>query len=148
MAKARIEREIAELNNDPNAFCSAGPASEEDIFKWHASVLGPADSPYAGGVFFVDIVFPKEYPFSPPQVCFKTKIFHPNISSNGFVCLDILKDEWSPALTISSVLMSISSLLCDPNPEDPLVPEAGKMLTNDYNKFVKTARFWTRKHAM
>lgn len=78
--------------------------------------LSPGFSPYSGGVFFLNIHFPSDYPFKPPKVNFTTKIYHPNINSQGAICLDILKDQWSPALTISKVLLSISSLLTDPNP--------------------------------
>lgn len=65
--------------------------------------MGPADSPYAGGVFFVSITFPPDYPFKPPKVMFKTRVYHPNVNSQGSICLDILKEQWSPALTISKV---------------------------------------------
>lgn len=85
--------------------------------------MGPGDSPFSGGVFFLNITFPTDYPFKPPKVSFLTKIYHPNINSNGSICLDILRDQWSPALTISKVLLSICSMLTDPNPDDPLVPE-------------------------
>merc|ERR1719253_1049377 len=90
--------------------------------------MGPPDSPYAGGVFFLDIHFPADYPFKPPKVHFTTRIYHCNINSNGGICLDILKDQWSPALTISKVLLSICSLLTDPNPDDPLVPDIAQLL--------------------
>ena len=63
--------------------------------------MGPPDSPYSGGVFFLNITFPTDYPFKPPKVQFITKIYHPNINANGSICLDILRDQWSPALTIS-----------------------------------------------
>ncbi|KAG9442029.1 hypothetical protein H6P81_017883 [Aristolochia fimbriata] len=87
------------------------------MFHWQATIMGPPDSPYAGGVFLVTIHFPPDYPiFKPPKVAFRTKVFHPNINSNGSICLDILKEQWSPALTISKVLLSICSLLTDPNP--------------------------------
>ena len=70
------------------------------MYNWHATIIGPEDSPYNGGLFFLNIVFPTDYPFKPPKVTFVTKIYHPNINANGGICLDILKDQWSPALTI------------------------------------------------
>ncbi|KAJ7015453.1 ubiquitin-conjugating enzyme E2-17 kDa-like [Populus alba x Populus x berolinensis] len=100
MASKRINKELKDLQKDPPASCSAGPVAD-DMFHWQATIMGPADSPFAGGVFLVSIHFPPDYPFKPPKVSFRTKVFHPNINSNGSICLDILKEQWSPALTIS-----------------------------------------------
>ena len=122
MTEARIKKELENLSMDAPLNCSAGPL-DTDIYYWRATIYGPKDSPYEGGIFFLDIHFPADYPFKPPKVSFVTKIYHPNINSAGGICLDILKDAWSPALTISKVLLSICSLLDDPNPEDPLTPE-------------------------
>merc|ERR1712125_152099 len=113
--------ELVDLGKDPPANCSAGPVGD-DMFHWQATIMGPDDSPYAGGVYFLNIHFPTDYPFKPAKINFTTRIYHPNVNSNGSICLDILKEQWSPALTISKVLLSISSLLTDPNPDDPLVP--------------------------
>ncbi|KAL6177363.1 hypothetical protein ACLB2K_048889 [Fragaria x ananassa] len=146
MASKRILKELKDLQKDPPTSCSAGPVAE-DMFHWQATIMGPADSPYAGGVFLVTIHFPPDYPFKPPKVAFRTKVFHPNINSNGSICLDILKEQWSPALTISKVLLSICSLLTDPNPDDPLVPEIAHMYKTDKNKYETTARSWTQKVA-
>jgi ubiquitin-conjugating enzyme E2 D/E len=143
----RINKEYRDLQKDPPANTSAGPVNESDMFNWKATIMGPEDSPYAGGLFFLNIHFPTDYPFKPPKVQFTTKIFHPNINSNGGICLDILKDQWSPALTISKVLLSICSLLTDPNPDDPLVPEIAQMYKKDRKKFDETAKQWTRKYA-
>ncbi|KAB2055124.1 hypothetical protein ERO13_A11G013900v2 [Gossypium hirsutum] len=147
MASKRILKELKDLQKDPPTSCSAGPVAE-DMFHWQATIMGPPDSPYAGGVFLVTIHFPPDYPFKPPKVAFRTKVFHPNINSNGSICLDILKEQWSPALTISKVLLSICSLLTDPNPDDPLVPEIAHMYKTDKNKYETTARSWTQKYAM
>nr|XP_047932031.1 ubiquitin-conjugating enzyme E2 E1 isoform X3 [Anser cygnoides] len=95
---------------------SAGPKGD-NIYEWRSTILGPPGSVYEGGVFFLDITFTPEYPFKPPKVTFRTRIYHCNINSQGVICLDILKDNWSPALTISKVLLSICSLLTDCNPE-------------------------------
>jgi ubiquitin-protein ligase len=147
--------------------------------------MGPGDSPYSGGVFFLAIHFPTDYPFKPPKVNFTTRIYHPNINSNGSICLDILRDQWSPALTISkgthtpppsvavhlhahstplhlgyrdgsnyehtnrhAVLLSICSMLTDPNPDDPLVPEIAHVYKTDRARYEATAREWTRKYAI
>ncbi|CAB3223204.1 ubiquitin-conjugating enzyme E2 eff [Anticarsia gemmatalis] len=147
MALKRINRELQDLGRDPPAQCSAGPHGE-DLFHWQATIMGPVDSPYQGGVFFLTIHFPTDYPFKPPKVAFTTRIYHPNINSNGSICLDILRSQWSPALTISKVLLSICSLLCDPNPDDPLVPEIARIYKTDREKYNELAREWTRKYAM
>ncbi|KAL0212867.1 hypothetical protein RCL1_006493 [Eukaryota sp. TZLM3-RCL] len=147
MSLRRITRELAELQRDPPLNCSAGPIGE-DMFRWQATIMGPPGSPYDGGVFFLNIVFPTDYPFKPPRVNFTTRIYHPNINANGSICLDILKEQWSPALVISKVLLSICSLLTDPNPDDPLVPEIARILRENPEEYVRRAREYTRKYAM
>ena len=147
MALKRIQRELQELGRDPPANCSAGPMGD-DLFHWQATIMGPEDSPYNGGVFFLDIHFPADYPFKPPKVTFTTRIYHCNINSNGGICLDILKENWSPALTISKVLLSVCSLLTDPNPGDPLVPEIAQQLKTNLAGHDATARDWTATDAM
>ena len=147
MSLPRIKKELQNLNNDPPAGCSAGPINEGDLFKWRATIMGPPDSPYHNGLFFLNIFFPEDYPFKAPIIKFNTRIYHPNINSSGGICLDILKDQWSPALTISKVLISISSLLTDPNPDDPLVPDIAHLYTNNREIYDKTAREWTIKYA-
>lgn len=147
MAQRRIQRELLEIQADPPANCSAGPEDERDLFRWEGVIFGPADSPYAGGVFRLKIIFPTDYPFKCPNVTFTTKIFHPNVNAAGIICLDILKTQWSPALTISKVLLSICSLLCDPNPNDPLVPEIAHMYKTDRARYDETARAYTQKYA-
>ena len=148
MAHKRIHKELTDLEKDPPVNFSAGPVNRSDLYHWQGSLMGPTDSPFYGGVYFLDIRFPNDYPFKPPKLTFKTKIYHPNINSNGSICLDILKDQWSPALTISKVLLSLLSMLTDPNPEDPLVPEIAHTYKNNRDKYDQTAREWTQKYAM
>ena len=143
----RIQRELEDLIASPLDTCTAGPVNEADLFLWEATLIGPKDSPYEGGLFQLGIVFPPNYPFKPPKVYFKTKVFHPNINAQGGICLDILKDQWSPALSIVKVLLSISSLLTDANPRDPLVPDLARLYVEDRAEFDRTAREWTQKYA-
>ncbi|KAF4626215.1 hypothetical protein G7Y89_g11946 [Cudoniella acicularis] len=150
MALKRIQKELVDLGRDPPSSCSAGPVGD-DMFHWQASILGPAESPYSGGVFFLSIHFPTDYPFKPPHINFTTKICHPSINSNGGICTyheAILKDQWSPALTISKVLLSIVECLRDPNPDCPLVAEVAHVLNTDRARFEETAREWTRRYAI
>ena len=146
MSQKRIKKELIEIEKNPPDNCCAG-MNEENIYNWTATIFGPEDSPYTGGTFFLDVVFPTDYPFKPPKVRFLTKIYHPNISKDGYICLDILKDQWSAALTLSKVLLSICSLLDDPNPDDPLVPEIAREYKNNLHLFKETARNWTVKFA-
>ncbi|KAJ1666396.1 hypothetical protein EV178_002352 [Coemansia sp. RSA 1646] len=142
----RIQKELAEISLDPPSNCSAGPKGD-NLYEWVSTIVGPSDSPYGGGVFFLDIHFPQEYPFKPPKIIFRTRIYHCNINSQGQICLDILKDNWSPALTISKVLLSICSLLTDPNPHDPLVHSIAQQLLNDRAEHDKVAKQWTKRYA-
>lgn len=148
MALRRIQKELQDLQRDPPGNCSAGPVDEGNLFQWTGTIMGPEDSPFQGGVFFLNIQFPSDYPFKPPKLSFQTRIYHPNINSNGSICLDILKDQWSPALTISKVLLSISALLTDANPDDPLVPEVAHIFKTDRRRYDETAREWTQRYAI
>jgi ubiquitin-conjugating enzyme E2 D/E len=147
MAARKLLRELTDLQNDPPSNCSAGLVNEGNLFHWTATLLGPEDSPYAGGIFHLDITFPTDYPFKPPHIKFTTKVYHPNINAQGGICLDILKDQWTPALSIAKVLLSISSLLTDANPKDPLVPEIAQQYITNREAFDRTAREWTLLYA-
>ena len=142
----RIQKELENIKNNPPANFSAGP-TDDYLYKWTATLMGPNDSPYEGGVFFLNITFPFNYPFKPPKIYFKTKIFHPNINKQGGICLDILKTAWSPALTVTKILLSICSLLTDPNPDDPLEPDIAHLYKEDIDKYNEKAKLWTIHYA-
>lgn len=146
MASKRIRNELKELQKDPPLTCSAGPEGD-NLYKWEGYIFGPSESPYEGGVFKLSIEFPEDYPFRPPHVLFITKVYHPNINASGSICLDILKDKWSPALSISKVLLSIESLLTDPNPDDPFVPEIANLYKKDREAYKERATLWTETYA-
>ncbi len=142
----RIKKELEELEKDPPGNCSAGPIGD-DIYKWQATIIGPNDSPYKNGVFNLKIIFPNDYPFKPPKVYFVTKIYHPNVNSQGAICLDILKENWSPALTVSKLLLSICSLMDDPNPDDPLEPDIADLYKSNIERYNIMASSYTLKYA-
>ena len=146
MSIIRLNKELQRLIINPPSYCSAGMIND-DIHHWQATIMGPPDSPYEGGIFKLDIHFPMNYPFKPPKCNFITKIYHPNISAAGSICVDILKHNWSPALTISKVLLSICSLLTDPNPKDPLEPKIAKEYINTREVFNNNAKSWTMLYA-
>lgn len=146
-ASKRIMKEMQEMENSPVDNCTAGPVDSSNLLLWRGTIIGPEKSPYEGGLFQLEITFPIEYPFKPPKVVFLTKVYHPNINSAGGICLDILKDAWVPSLTIGKVLLSISSLLTDPNPKDPLVPEIAEMYVRDRAQFDRIAREYTQQYA-
>ena len=145
--KKRILQEMKEIQSSDMDSITAGPVSDSNIFDWTATLIGPKDSPYEGGIFLLNINFPQNYPFKPPKISFNTKIYHPNINSGGSICLDILNSQWSPALTISKTLLSISSLLTDPNPDDPLVSDIAHVYKNNRGEYNENAKEWTRKFA-
>jgi ubiquitin-conjugating enzyme E2 D/E len=142
----RLSREQKDIQKNAPSNLSAGPIND-NLFEWGAVIMGPVETPYEGGIFNLNIHIPSDYPFKPPTFIFKTKIYHPNINSSGHICLDILKNQWNPSLTISKILLSICSLLADPNPNDPLVPEIANQLKTNNELFLKTAQEWTRIYA-
>ncbi|PON92526.1 Ubiquitin-fold modifier-conjugating enzyme [Trema orientale] len=128
-------------------FCSYGPVCWEDPLKWQGVIFGPPYSPYEGGVFFLSIDLPQDYPSKPPTIKFTTKVFHPNIDDEGTVYVDILEEEhWKPIHTIESLLVSLCSLLGDPDPLGNF-NESCVLYRDDREEYYKVAREWTRKYA-
>ncbi|VFR03019.1 unnamed protein product [Cuscuta campestris] len=142
----RIQKEMAELSLDPLPDCAAGPKGD-NIYHWVATLFGPSGTPYEGGIYFLDITFPSEYPFKPPQVIFKTRIYHCNVDPNGIVSLVILKDGWSPALTISKVLLALRSMLTTPDTYNTVVPGIAQLYLGDRARHDVIAAEWTRRFA-
>ena len=145
-ALSRINKELRNITKNLPDNCSAHP-SGTDIYEWQAHITGPSDTPYAGGTFFLNIHLPKEYPMRPPKVTLQTRIYHCNINQNGVISLDILSDNWTPALSIATILISITSLLSEPNPDNPLVPEISRIYKVDKVQHDQRAKEWTEKYA-
>ncbi|GBE60276.1 ubiquitin-conjugating enzyme [Babesia ovata] len=143
----RLQKELQDIQSNPEGSVDAHTV-DGDIYTWKGYIKGPIQTPYEGGHFMLAIKIPQDYPYSPPKIHFETKIWHPNISSEtGAICLDILKNEWSPALTIRTALLSIQALLSAPEPDDPQDAEVASMYRRNYGEFERTARLWTTNFA-
>jgi len=142
----RLYKESLEIQNDPPHNISGGPKND-NLFEWEAVLIGPEGTPYQNGIFILDIFISQDYPMKPPNIIFRTKIYHPNINHSGNICLDILKQSWSPSLTISKILLSICSLLNEPNIEDPLVPDIARLYNENRELYFNTAKEWTSIYA-
>ncbi|CAG9860019.1 unnamed protein product [Phyllotreta striolata] len=114
-------------------------------------MTGPPNSPYENGVFTLEIIIPDRYPFTPPSVTFKTKMYHPNIDESGRICLDLLKAApnggWKPTIGIEGLLIALRMLLECPNPDDPLMEDIGEQFKNNKEEFWKRAKSFTEKYA-
>ena len=147
LGRLRIKKELDRLfreQDEPGIGCSP---IDFDLFHLLAGIEGPPDSPYEGGVFWLEIRLDDVYPLHPPKVRLLTRIYHPNIDSRGQICLDILSNEWSPQLGIRSMLVSLCSLLNESGLEDPLVPEIAETYCKDYELFCRNARTYTARYA-
>ncbi|KAK9452248.1 ubiquitin-conjugating enzyme/RWD-like protein [Limtongia smithiae] len=149
MSRARrIGRELQDVTADSQAGVKLELVNDSDLSHLKGYFTGPPGTPYAGGQYKVDIQIPDDYPFKPPVMKFDTKVYHPNISSQtGAICLDILKDKWSPVFTLRSSLLSLQSLLSTPEPNDPQDAEVAKHYLTDRKGFDNTARYWAKVYA-
>lgn len=128
-ASKRLNSELMSLMMDPVPGVSAFPDSDH-ILNWKSTIQGPEDSYYVGMEYTLGMTFPEDYPHTPPTVKFITPIFHPNIDMSGNICLDILKDKWSPTYTVTTILLSIQGLLETPNNDSPLNGQAAQLWNN------------------
>ncbi|EGB12630.1 hypothetical protein AURANDRAFT_69594 [Aureococcus anophagefferens] len=145
--RGRLKKELTELTRDTKSGVTVEVKSS-DMMELEGVITGPEGTPYEGGTYQIGITIPSGYPFEPPKMKFLTKIWHPNISSQtGAICLDILKDQWSPALTIKTALLSLQALLCSPEPDDPQDAQVAQMYLNEPDTFKQTAKFWTETYA-
>ena len=145
----RLRIHYCEMEKNPPPLCYAEPKDAlKNMTHWVGWIDGPQDTPYAGGRFHLTIDFPVDFPFKPPHIQFITPVYHPNISTKGQICLDILHSQWSPVLSIRSLLISVLSLLTDPNPDHGLNQDALQVYRTDKKIYEETAREWTKNHAI
>eukprot|EP00262_Sarcandra_glabra_P007168 TRINITY_DN19797_c0_g1_i1.p1 TRINITY_DN19797_c0_g1~~TRINITY_DN19797_c0_g1_i1.p1 ORF type:complete len:195 (-),score=31.87 TRINITY_DN19797_c0_g1_i1:153-737(-) len=145
---SRVQKELVECKRDKEISGVNIEINGDDLSHLSGTITGPISTPYEGGTFQIDVHLPDGYPFEPPKMQFITKVWHPNISSqNGAICLDILKDQWSPALTLKTALLSLQALLSAPEPDDPQDAVVAQQYLRDYPTFVATAQYWTETFA-
>ncbi|KAF2829886.1 ubiquitin-conjugating enzyme [Ophiobolus disseminans] len=142
----RIIKESERLVKEPVQGISATP-HDDNLRYFDVTIDGPSQSPYEGGVFKLELFLPDDYPMTPPKVRFLTKIYHPNIDRLGRICLDVLKSNWSPALQIRTILLSIQALLGAPNPDDPLANDVAQAWKENQGQAIATAKQWTQQYA-
>ena len=147
MTCKRLMTELQYHIKDPNYFYSFTP--KENIFIWDFILIGPPDSLYEFGIFKGTLVFPPNYPISPPKVKFLNDMYHPNIYDNGDLCISILhegvdqfgyeskSERWNPSHGIDSIMLSIITLLAEPNFESPANVNIAKLFRSDYNTYKK-----------
>ena len=136
----RLTSDLKNIQRDAPNGISAGPMDESNLYFWQATISGPEETCWEGGLFNLRLTFSDEYPNKPPHVKFISEMFHPNVFLDGRICLDSLQNHWSSVYSVSSILVAIQSLLTDPNPNSPANPEAAKLYVEDrkaYNRRVR-----------
>lgn len=140
-SQKRLIRDLKVLMSDEKPDGINAAPIDNNIFKWQAVIFGPADSPWEGGTFNLILDFPEDYPNKPPAVRFVSAIFHPNVYKDGRICVDILKESmWTPIFETSHILISIQSLLCDPNPSSPANVEAATLWRENRREYNRRVR--------
>jgi len=145
MAHKRINKELEIIGKASDLLFTVSPS--EDLFTWAIDMGGPAGTPYEGGVFKFQFVFPTDYPFKPPKVTLTTKIYHCNVDERGHMCLAIINESWSPSVKITDVMKAIAELLIAPNTGSPVNADIAALYTDNRKEHDKNAREWTAKYA-
>jgi len=142
-ANVRLSRELSKLQSESDKIDGITIETPSDLMIWNAKISGPPETPFEKGVFDIILRFDTDYPVKPPSVKFLTPMFHPNIYRDGKICVDILQSsEWTPAQNIRTILLSIVSLLMDPNPASPANREAAELYNKDQTAYgIKVREF-------
>nr|XP_002131307.1 ubiquitin-conjugating enzyme E2 S [Ciona intestinalis] len=143
----QVYKEFTSLKNEPVEGIQV-TINEDDVSEIHAVIEGPQGTPFAGGIFKMKLCLTRDFPASPPKGFFLTKIFHPNVSSSGEICVNTLKQDWNSKMGIRNVLLTIKCLLIHPNPESALNEEAGRLLLEHYADYEERAKLMTEIHAL
>ncbi|CEJ82159.1 hypothetical protein VHEMI02242 [[Torrubiella] hemipterigena] len=145
-AEKRLKKELGDIKSNLSTGCDVS-VIDDNLFHWKASITGPDDSPYSGGFFHIDIVFPADYPFRQPKINFTTKIYHVNISDSGIICMEFLMEKWQPINLVSNVLTNIRLQLSSVEEDNAINMEAAGVYKADNEAYYQTARDWTKLYA-
>ncbi|BEJ07353.1 hypothetical protein CcaverHIS641_0406220 [Cutaneotrichosporon cavernicola] len=146
-AVKRAQRELGELRANPLTNIEV-ETEGDNLLLWNVTMIGPT-GPYEGGKFRLKIKFGYDFPFKAPSLKFATKMYHPNIDSDGNICIGVLKAEaWKPSTKMASVLLSLYDLVENPNPDDPLVTSIAEQYATDRPAFNKKAAEYTKMYAI
>mmetsp|Transcript_13576 Transcript_13576/g.20376 ORF Transcript_13576/g.20376 Transcript_13576/m.20376 type:complete len:168 (-) Transcript_13576:227-730(-) len=154
-----LRRQLLELSRNPPEGVSVGLGDDDNIFNWKLMIIGPSDTPYEGGFFSAKLEFPQDFPNSPPVMTFLTQMWHPNVYDDGKVCISILhppgedkfneletaEERWRPILSVEAIIVSVVSMLSDPNDESPANIDAAVMWRNDRKEFKRRVRETVRR---
>lgn len=150
MQQQRVLRELSRIASCPPQGISVF-SKDDKLNMLEAQLVGPDNSPYAKGIFKLEILIPDNYPFSPPSMKFVTKVYHPNIDDSGRICLDLIKmppkGNWRPTIGLEGLLIALRMLLETPNPDDPLMADIAEEFRNYNSVFTEKAKSWTKKYA-
>ncbi len=127
----RLLTELKALKAEANSLKMTVNCHEDDLWNWYATITGAEGTPYSGLIYKLKIEFPNNYPFAPPKMKFTNGMFHPNVDHDGNICLDILKDKWTPVLNVTKALLSILAIMAEPNPSSALNMDAATLCTSD-----------------
>ncbi|KAI6322456.1 hypothetical protein MCOR29_004737 [Pyricularia oryzae] len=149
-SQKRVQKELADCMTNPPPGMKVSLPSDADIFTWHVTLAGPADTAYAGGQYGLVVKLPADYPFKAPIITFATRIYHPNVTNDsaGNICISALKPEnWKPASKLLGVLEAVRSLLVEPNPDDPLEARIAEEYKSNRPEFDKNAKSYVQRYA-
>ena len=154
-----LKRQLLALTKNPPEGISVGLADDDDMYTWEVMIIGPDGTLYEGGMFRATLEFPKDFPVMPPAMTFRTKMWHPNIYPDGKVCISILHPpgddphnesetadlRWRPVLGVETILVSVISLLSDPNDNSPANIDAAVQWHDDFEGFKKQVKRLVRR---
>ena len=136
----RLLTELKSLKAEATSLKMTVNCAEDNLYQWYATITGAEGTPYNGLVYKLKIEFPNNYPFTPPKLQFTNGMFHPNVDQQGNICLDILKDKWTPVLNVTKALLSVLAIMAEPNPSSALNMDAATLYTSNLDAYAERVK--------